>query len=139
MKLKPEEAVIGSKQILNHPTTIKQPYFAWSDCQQVFSRNSGITYVYQHMRVVMPWTKVSYRLLQVFYHSNKLIKTISRLFQLQYNFNLTDIYNPQLQQPANNPFIKTHDSESRGQEETATIRKTKNTQPLSELFIRKSV
>ena len=31
IKLKPEETVIGSKQIINHPTTIKQPYFAWSD------------------------------------------------------------------------------------------------------------
>ena len=35
--------------------------------------------------------------------------------------------------------IKTHDSESRGQEETAIIRETKNTRPLSELFTRKSV
>ena len=35
--------------------------------------------------------------------------------------------------------IKTHDSESRGQEETAIIRETKNTQPLSELFTRKSI
>ena len=35
--------------------------------------------------------------------------------------------------------IKTHNSESRGQEETAIIRKTKNTRPLSELFTRKSV
>ena len=38
------------------------------------------------------------------------------------------------------PFIiKTHDSESRGQEEIAIIRETKNTRPLSELFTRKSV
>ena len=37
------------------------------------------------------------------------------------------------------PIIKTHDSESRGQEETAIIRETKNTRPLSELFTRKSV
>ena len=38
------------------------------------------------------------------------------------------------------PFIiKTHDSESRGQEETAIIRETKNTRPLSELFTRKFV
>ena len=29
-------------------------------------------------------------------------------------------------------LIKTHDSESRGQEETAIIRETKNTRPLSE-------
>ena len=36
-------------------------------------------------------------------------------------------------------YIKTHDSESRGQEETAIIRETKNTRPLSELFTRKSV
>ena len=36
-------------------------------------------------------------------------------------------------------YIKTHDGESRGQEETAIIRETKNTQPLSELFTRKSV
>ena len=36
-------------------------------------------------------------------------------------------------------IIKTHDSESRGQEETAIIRETKNTRPLSELFTRKSV
>ena len=36
-------------------------------------------------------------------------------------------------------LIKTHDSESRGQEETAIIRETKNTRPLSELFTRKSV
>ena len=35
--------------------------------------------------------------------------------------------------------IKTHDSESRGQEETAIIRETKNTRPLSELFTRKFV
>ena len=36
-------------------------------------------------------------------------------------------------------MIKTHDSESRGQEETAIIREIKNTRPLSELFTRKSV
>ena len=36
-------------------------------------------------------------------------------------------------------YIKTHDSESRGQEETAIIRETKNMRPLSELFTRKSV
>ena len=36
-------------------------------------------------------------------------------------------------------YIKTHDSESRGQEEIAIIRETKNTRPLSELFTRKSV
>ena len=36
-------------------------------------------------------------------------------------------------------YIKTHDSESRGQEETAIIRETKNTRPLSELFTRKFV
>ena len=36
-------------------------------------------------------------------------------------------------------LIKTHDSESRGQEETVIIRETKNTRPLSELFTRKSV
>ena len=36
-------------------------------------------------------------------------------------------------------IIKTHDSELRGQEETAIIRETKNTRPLSELFTRKSV
>ena len=36
-------------------------------------------------------------------------------------------------------IIKTHDSESRGQGETAIIRETKNTRPLSELFTRKSV
>ena len=36
-------------------------------------------------------------------------------------------------------LIKTHDSESRGQEETAIIREIKNTRPLSELFTRKSV
>ena len=35
--------------------------------------------------------------------------------------------------------IKTHNSELRGQEETAIIRETKNTRPLSELFTRKSV
>ena len=37
--------------------------------------------------------------------------------------------------------IKTHDSESQGQEETAIIRtrNKKNTRPLSELFTRKSV
>ena len=35
--------------------------------------------------------------------------------------------------------IKTHDSESRGQEETAIIHETKNMQPLSELFTRKSI
>ena len=34
--------------------------------------------------------------------------------------------------------IKTHDSESRGQEEAAIIRETKITQPLSELFRRKT-
>ena len=36
-------------------------------------------------------------------------------------------------------IIKTHDSELRGQEETAIIRETKNTRPLSELFKRKFV
>ena len=36
-------------------------------------------------------------------------------------------------------IIKTHDSELRGQEETAIICKTKNTQPLSELFTMKSI
>ena len=36
-------------------------------------------------------------------------------------------------------YIKTHDSESRGQEETAIIRETKNMRPLSELFTRKFV
>ena len=35
--------------------------------------------------------------------------------------------------------IKTHNSESRGQEEAAIIRETKYTQPLSELFTRKTV
>ena len=35
--------------------------------------------------------------------------------------------------------IKTHDSESRGQEEAVIIRETKNTRPLSELFTRKTV
>ena len=36
-------------------------------------------------------------------------------------------------------MIKTHDSESRGhKEDTAVIRKTKTTQPLSELFTRKT-
>ena len=34
--------------------------------------------------------------------------------------------------------IKTHDSESRGEEETAIIRETKITRPLSELFTRKT-
>ena len=34
--------------------------------------------------------------------------------------------------------IKSHDSESQGQEEAAIIRKTKVTQPLSELFTRKT-
>ena len=34
--------------------------------------------------------------------------------------------------------IKTHDSESRGQEKAAIIRKTKITRPLSELFTRKT-
>ena len=34
--------------------------------------------------------------------------------------------------------IKTHDSESRGQEEAAIIRETKITRPLSELFTRKT-
>ena len=37
-----------------------------------------------------------------------------------------------------NSYIKTHDSESRGQEEAAIIRETKITQPLSELFTRKT-
>ena len=36
-------------------------------------------------------------------------------------------------------YIKTHDSESRGQEETALIREAKSTRPLSELFTRKTV
>ena len=36
-------------------------------------------------------------------------------------------------------YIKTHDSELRGQEEAAIIRETKNTRPLSELFTRKTV
>ena len=35
--------------------------------------------------------------------------------------------------------IKTHASESRGQEEPAIIRKTNNTRPLSELFTRKTI
>ena len=35
-------------------------------------------------------------------------------------------------------YIKTHDSESRGQEEAAIIRETKITRPLSELFTRKT-
>ena len=35
-------------------------------------------------------------------------------------------------------YIKTHDSESRGQEEVAIIRETKITRPLSELFTRKT-
>ena len=34
--------------------------------------------------------------------------------------------------------IKTHDSESRGQEEAAIIRETKITRPLSELFTKKT-
>ena len=34
--------------------------------------------------------------------------------------------------------IKTHDSESRGQEEAAIIRETKITRPLRELFTRKT-
>ena len=34
--------------------------------------------------------------------------------------------------------IKTHDSELQGQEEAAIIRETKITQPLSELFTRKT-
>ena len=32
------------------------------------------------------------------------------------------------------PLIKTHNSESQGQEQAVIIRETKNTQPLSELF-----
>ena len=35
-------------------------------------------------------------------------------------------------------LIKTHDSESRGQEEAAIIRETKIMRPLSELFTRKT-
>ena len=35
-------------------------------------------------------------------------------------------------------IIKTHDSESRGQEEAAIIREMKNTRPLSESFTRKT-
>ena len=35
-------------------------------------------------------------------------------------------------------IIKTHDSESQGQEEAAKIRETKITQPLNELFTRKT-
>ena len=35
-------------------------------------------------------------------------------------------------------YIKTHDSESQGQEEAAIIRETKITRPLSELFTRKT-
>ena len=35
-------------------------------------------------------------------------------------------------------IIKTHDSESRGQENAAIIRETKITRPLSELFTRKT-
>ena len=35
-------------------------------------------------------------------------------------------------------IIKTHDSESRGQEEAAIIREIKNTRPLSESFTRKT-
>ena len=35
-------------------------------------------------------------------------------------------------------YIKTHDSESRGQEEAVIIRETKITWPLSELFTRKT-
>ena len=36
-------------------------------------------------------------------------------------------------------YIKTHDIESQDQEETAIIRETKNTRPLSELFTGKSI
>ena len=35
-------------------------------------------------------------------------------------------------------YIKTHDSESRGQEEAAIICETKITRPLSELFTKKT-
>ena len=38
----------------------------------------------------------------------------------------------------NNGLIKTHDSESQGQEEAAIIHETKITPPLSELFTRKT-
>ena len=49
--------------------------------------------------------------------------------QISYSYNIVEYKST----------IKTHDSESRGQEETAIIRETKNTRPLSELFTRKSV
>ena len=46
---------------------------------------------------------------------------------------------PTVDTPLSYTGIKTHDSESQGQEEAAIIRETKNTQPLSELFTRKTV
>ena len=64
--MQPEEAVIGSKQILNHPNMINNhTYFAWSDHQQMMFQETVV------LQVVMPWTKVRYRSLQVFYHSYK--------------------------------------------------------------------
>ena len=45
---------------------------------------------------------------------------------------------PRKRLPKKTKVIKTHDSESRGQEEVAIIRELKITWPLSELFTRKT-
>ena len=44
--MQPEEAVISSKQILNHPNMIKQPYFAWSDHQQVIFQETVVLHMH---------------------------------------------------------------------------------------------
>ena len=41
--MQPEGAVIGSKQILNHPNMIEQPYFAWNDHQQVMVQETLVS------------------------------------------------------------------------------------------------
>ena len=62
VKLKEKEAgiwrtaVIGSKQIVNHSTMIKCICCTRSDYQQtLFTENSGVAYVYQHMYYSTFW------------------------------------------------------------------------------------
>ena len=109
MKLKAGEAVIGSSQILNHPTMVKQPQCARSDCQQVmFSRNSGITHAYHTCELSRHGQKSATDHFKSSITHINFIKI--SLFQLQYNFNLTDItihkYNSPQMTPSNQDFIK---------------------------------
>ena len=67
-------------------------------------------------------------------------KLLTNFHDMCYSERLAKLGLPSLQyRRLRGDMIKTHDSESRGQEETAIIRETKNTRPLSELFTRKSV